>query len=180
MAQETLNAGSVGSVNAVWADEGNITEQYDVATATITQDSAGDYSGDANLEDTTNTPTAVNAFKIIYWNSGGPLDDDDVFDLQFYDLDTTSWISLGGTIAETETEYVDGANLTAIQAKFAIAANKKNWVNAFSIRWFIDVVKGAEGAVISTQGIQMEIEYTAAVGNAGIMTTNTGFWGPTY
>jgi len=162
MAQETLNAGSVSSVNATWTDAANIRAQYDVATAYFDQAAAGDYSGDANLEDTTNTPTAVNHFKVIYWNSGSPIADD-TFSLQVYNNHTTAWEELGTDLQKSETEYND-TYLAAIQAKFAAAADKAAFVNNLAVRWAIVLTKRADGVQISTQGIEMEIEYTAPTG----------------
>ena len=175
MAQETLNAGSVGSVNATWTDSANIVEQYNVATASFAQTAAGDYSGDANLEDTAQTPTAINSFKLIYWNSGVSIDDD-TFSLQVYNNHTTAWEELGTDLQESETEY-DDTYLAAIQAKFAAAADKAAFVNNLAVRWAIVLTKGADGVQISTQGIEMEIEYTAG-GNAPTSVFNGPLVGP--
>jgi len=168
MAQEILNAGSVDQTNAVWTDSANIIGQYNATKnpAYVEQDGSGDYYGDMLLENTANTPTAINHFKIIYWDSAAAQNNDD-FLLRFYN-NPTGWVSfINAPLEVAETEYIDDITenfLTAIQTQFAAAEDKAAWVNAFAVRYHIDVVKGADGIIISTFGMEMEIEYTPAAG----------------
>ena len=174
MGQRVLNVASVSEDNGVVTDPANIVGQYDVATATLAQDEAGNWTVDALLEDTTNTPTDINHFKFIHWNSGNPLGTD-IFTLQFYDHDTTSWIDFSSSpMGPSETEYADGQYLTDILVKFDAAADKADWINAFAIRWYIQELKGADGAVISTQGVELEIEVLEFVQSAFRICTAPG------
>ena len=101
----------------------------------------------------------------MYWNSG-PVKADDPFRHLFYDLDSTSWIdfSTAPLTGIMDTEYIDGQNLTDILVYFDAAADKQAWINAFAVRWHIQVVKGYDGIRIRTRGIELELEYTPSAG----------------
>lgn len=167
MAQEIVNISGFIEYNGEWENHPDyVIGTYDTGEATFAQLASGDYWSDVLIENPVNAPTDINHFKLMYWNSGSPKGDDQ-FRHSFYDLDSTSWILFTNYLTIQgipDTEYIDGQNLTDILVKFDAAEDKQAWINAFALRWEVDVIKGFDGIRIRTRGVELELEYTPSAG----------------
>lgn len=167
MATETLYFSDMDiSDNCTITDPSNVIGQYNVATCTLGPTGSGDWYGGGDVDNTAEIPTDLISVKARYWNSGSSLDADDTLYFQFYDYDTTSWINIFTynteyPIPTEETEFEMGGFL---KNYYMAAADKILWVNSLAFRWYHDVVKAQSEVVISTQGVEVVIEYTPPTG----------------
>ena len=168
MATETLYFSDMAQVsNCTVTDSANVIGQYDVATCTLAPTGAGDWYGGGAVDNTEQIPTSLISVKIRYWNSGAALDADDTLYFQFYDYDAVAWQTIftyntGNPLPTSETEFDIGTYLA--DNFFASAQDKILWVNSLAFRWYHDVTKAQSAVVISTQGVEVVIEYTPSTG----------------
>jgi len=121
------------------------------------------------VDNTAGIPLSITSAKARYWNSGSGLDADDELYFQFYDYDAVDWITIstynsGSPIPTSEQEFNFVSFLTNY---FEAAANKTLWVNALAFRWYHAVSKAQSSVVISTQGVEVVIEYLGSPSDPG-------------
>lgn len=144
MATEQLNLSALDVNSGVtWSNDSNaFVEDENYASTGAAEFASGDYCG-GNYANITQTPTALDDFKIRFFDINSD-HINDTFLLQIYNPDTTAWETLetfnSGNLLPTALATKDYTS--AMQTKYGAAADKSAFLNGLQVRVYQSAQSG--------------------------------------
>jgi len=125
------------NLNVTWTNASNAYTEDDNYASGSDIGTAGNYAG-GNFQDITQTPTALDDFKVRFYDINSE-HTNDTYDLEVYNPDTTSWESLetfnAGNLLPTSLTTKDYT--TAMQSKYSAATNKTTFLDGLQLRLYV-------------------------------------------
>jgi len=125
------------NLNVTWTNASNAYTEDDNYASGSDIGTARNYAG-GNFQDITQTPTALDDFKVRFYDINSE-HTNDTYDLEVYNPDTTSWESLetfnAGNLLPTSLTTKDYT--TAMQSKYSAATNKTTFLDGLQLRLYV-------------------------------------------